>query len=201
MRDAPPLSMQEYDQIAAWYGRTRSRTIGIAALAELAASLTPGARVLDLGCGDGLPLSRFLVQEGFDVVGLDSSAEMVHRFRGHLPGVAVRCESAEDAYFAEGSFEAVVAWGVLFHLSESAQESVVHNVAAWLEPGGTFLFTSAEAEGVQRGTMDGVAFQYHSLGRRRYADLLERAGLHLETDYRDEGDNHTYVSRKTSSER
>ena len=48
--------MREYDRIAAWYTRTRS-DVGLASVAAFADRLASGARVLDLGCGDGLPLT------------------------------------------------------------------------------------------------------------------------------------------------
>lgn len=189
--------MREYDQIAEWYTSTRSPTVGVPDLAAFVRALPPRARVLDLGCGDGVPISRFLVQEGFDVTALDSSAEMVRRFRANLPGVPVRCERAEDARFAAGSFEAVVAWGALFHLPEAGQGLVIQKVSGWLAPAGRFLFTSGDVEGTREGVMGGVAFRYVSLGRRGYRTLLARSGMRLVEDHTDAAGNHTYVAEKT----
>ena len=186
--------MHEYDQIAAWYTRTRSASVGVPDLAALARTLPPGASVLDIGCGDGVPLSRFLVDDGFAVTGLDSSAEMVRRFRARLPGVPVWHGWADASDFEAGSFDAVVAWGVLFHLSVEEQGALVRKVSAWIRPGGRFLFTSGDVEGEREGTMDGVAFRYVSLDRDGYRRLLARSGLRLTTDYADAYDNHVYIA-------
>ena len=190
--------MREYDQIAEWYASTRSPTAGVPDLAAFARALPPRARVLDLGCGDGVPISQFLVREGFDVTALDSSSEMVARYRAHFPSVPIRCERAQEALFPAEAFEAVVAWGVLFHLSEAEQEAVVWRVSGWLKPGGRLLFTSGELEGVSEGEMDGVTFQYASLGASGYRDLMERAGMRLESHHSDAWENHVYVAARAA---
>jgi len=48
-------------------------------VAELAALLRPRARVLDLGCGAGVPATKLLAARNFDVLGLDISAVQVAR--------------------------------------------------------------------------------------------------------------------------
>ncbi|MDH5462616.1 MAG: class I SAM-dependent methyltransferase, partial [Candidatus Bathyarchaeota archaeon] len=42
-------------------------------------------RVLDLGCGTGLPYARILVEKGFDVLGVDLSGEMVKVASENVP--------------------------------------------------------------------------------------------------------------------
>ncbi len=190
--------MREYDQIAEWYVAARNPEVGIPDLQAFARLLPPDARVLDLGCGDGVPVSRLLTRAGFDVVGLDSSPEMIARYRANFPGVPTRCERVEGASFAAETFEAVVAWGVLFHLSEAEQRAVIRKVGDWLRPGGRLLFTSGESEGTSEGEMDGVPFQYISLGMSGYRDVVERAGMRLEAEHRDEWGNHVYVAAKAA---
>ena len=188
--------MREYDLIAEWYTRTRSPTAGVAEVAAFAAELPAGARVLDLGCGDGVPVTRRLVRGGFGVTALDSSAEMARRFRTAVPGVPVRCERAEDARFPTSSLDAVVAWGVLFHLSEADQRAVIAAVSGWLRPGGRFLFTSGDVAGVREGVMDGVAFRYVSLDPSGYRRALAEAGMRWVRLRTDADGNPTYVAEK-----
>ncbi|MEM1056500.1 MAG: class I SAM-dependent methyltransferase [Bacteroidota bacterium] len=190
--------MHEYDQIAEWYASARSPDAGLADVRDFVRRLPPHARILDLGCGTGVPTTQFLVQEGFGVAGLDSSAEMVARFRARFPEVPVRCGRAQDARYPTASFGAVVAWGVLFHLEAKDQTTVIQRVADWLTPGGRFLFTSAEEAGTREDEMDGVTFPYVSLGVEGYRDALEAAGLRLEAHHRNAWDNHVYLAHKTA---
>lgn len=189
-----PLGMREYDEIAEWFTATRSPTIGVPDLTALAQTLPPHARVLDLGCGDGIPVSRLLLREGFDLTALDSSPEMVRRYRINFPDVPTQCVRVQDAHFAPASFEAVVAWGVLFHLSETEQATAIRKVSEWVRPGGRFLFTSGDTQGVAESDMNGVAFRYTSLGIGAYRRLLEGAGMRLEHHYADAWGNYVYVA-------
>jgi len=52
----------------------------------LITQLTPPARVLDLGCGSGLPTSKQLIDAGVEVVGVDESAEMLGLAKEQAPG-------------------------------------------------------------------------------------------------------------------
>ncbi len=188
--------MREYDRIAAWYADVRDPEVGLPDLKALARTLPPGACVLDVGCGHGIPVSRFLVEQGFRVTGLDSSPEMIARYRVAVPGAEARCEDVRSASFEPASFDAVVAWGVLFHLSPADQVAVLQSVSGWLRPSGRLLFTSGDTAGEAVGTMDGVAFRYDSLGVPGYRRALEQAGLVLEASHDDAWDNHVYVARK-----
>ncbi|MEL6615551.1 MAG: class I SAM-dependent methyltransferase, partial [Bacteroidota bacterium] len=194
---AQPLApMREYDQIAEWYSRVRDPESGAADVEAFLQTLPPEARVLDLGCGDGVPVTRLLIEGGCEVVGLDSSAEMIARFQASFPEVDARHERAQEAVFEPESFHAVVAWGVLFHLSPEDQRDVIARVAGWLVSGGRFLFTSAEREGETESEMDGVTFPYISLGENGYREALHRAGLRLERATTNAWDNHVYVAHK-----
>lgn len=190
--------MHEYDQIAEWYARARDPEIGLPELEDLARQLPPQGRVLDLGCGNGIPISRFLIEEGFDVVAVDSSPEMIERYRAHFPGVPTRCQPIQEACFAAEAFDGVVAWGVLFHLSAADQRTVIFEVSKWLKPGGRLLFTSGDVEDSTEGEMNGVAFRYVSLGVAGYQELLGRAGLKLKSHASDASDNYVYVAEKVT---
>lgn len=57
----------------------------LASGAWLADTLPAGSRVLDLGCGTGLPSARQLVDSGHRVVGIDLSPSMIRLARQNVP--------------------------------------------------------------------------------------------------------------------
>jgi len=98
--------VREYDLIADWYRGDRSRSIGVPEALAAVASLARGSRILDLGCGNGSPITDALVTAGYRVVGLDSSRGMLERFRVNLPDTpAVRGDS-RTCPFVDGVFDA-----------------------------------------------------------------------------------------------
>jgi SAM-dependent methyltransferase len=102
------------------------------ALAELL-TITPGERLLDVGCGDGALTERW-VQRGAVVVGVDDAEDMVQSARRR--GLDVRRVDARALPF-EGEFDAAVSNAVLHWISDLA--SVLTGVHRALRPGGRFV--------------------------------------------------------------
>jgi SAM-dependent methyltransferase len=192
--------MHEYDLIADWYAGDRSRSIGVSeALAALKA-LPLGALVLDVGCGNGVPVTDALVTAGYRAVGLDTSARMLARFRLNLSQTPVVRGDARACPFADATFDASISWGLLFHLTPREQVTLLTSISRVLKPGAPFLFTGAEIAGVDddtnagiTGTMNGVTFRYWAVAS--YRPLLSAAGFELESVY-DDPDVSTYYSAR-----
>lgn len=191
--------MDSYNQIVRWYAEERSKsTIGIPEVRSLLQMLDKGARILDVGCGTGVPIGRYIAEQNqFSLFGIDSSAEMVARFRENLPEASVECVRIQESDFFSLTFDAAISWGVLFHLLPEDQEIVLAKIASALKVGGYLLFTAGhEEEGERRGVMDGVEFSYFSLGREKYERILSAHGLKVLDEHFDEGENYYYFARK-----
>jgi trans-aconitate methyltransferase len=93
----------------------------------------PGERVLDIGCGDGA-LTAKIAARGAEVVGVDTSEEMVKAARGR--GVDARVLSAEKLEF-DSEFDAVFSNAALHWMSD--QDAVLRGVRRSLKPGGRFV--------------------------------------------------------------
>jgi 2-polyprenyl-3-methyl-5-hydroxy-6-metoxy-1,4-benzoquinol methylase len=59
----------------------RSGKIGVTDIQKFTLSLPASAKILDLGCGDGFPISSYLARHGFDLFANDSSKKMIDRYR------------------------------------------------------------------------------------------------------------------------
>lgn len=97
--------------------------------------LPPGARVLDLGCGSGLPTAVQLADVGFDVVGTDESGRMLELAGQRVPGgTFLQRDMRELADL--GTFDAVVSFFSLLMLSKADIAGVLAAVRAQLVDGG-----------------------------------------------------------------
>ncbi|WP_116107338.1 class I SAM-dependent methyltransferase [Lewinella sp. IMCC34191] len=190
-------SSNGYERIAAdfiAYRGTGANAVGVAAVHAWARSLPDGASVLDLGCGPGIPLTGVLVEAGLDVYGIDASPTLVAEFTENFPRLPVACEAAEASDFFGRSFDAVLAWGLLFLLSPRAQATVIRGVAEALRPGGRLLFTAPYQEVQWEDAMTGRPSV--SLGSEGYRALLTAAGLSLSEEYEDREENHYFSCTK-----
>jgi len=102
--------------------------------------------VLDIGCGPGFLLREFR-DRGWQVHGTEFSAPSAAHARDVLQ-LPIAVGDVSALQFQDGSFDAVVMWHVLEHMTDP--QSTVAQVARLLRPGGIFLcavpnFGSAEA--------------------------------------------------------
>ena len=114
-------------------------------LAELAGQLPPGAAVLDLGCGAGVPATGWLAQR-FAVTGVDFSVKQLELARRNAPSASFIKADMTDLEFAPETFDAVVALHSIIHVPRAEHPALIGNIRRWLKPGGGFLATWALGE-------------------------------------------------------
>jgi cyclopropane fatty-acyl-phospholipid synthase-like methyltransferase len=136
-----------YDRVAERYLATKDAEdpTTLAALEELARELPPYAAVLDLGCGAGVPVTRWLAQR-FAVTGVDISARQLELARRHVPEARFLKADMADVGFAPETFGAVVAFHSIIHVPRAEHPALLGKVHHWLKPGGGLLATWAVGE-------------------------------------------------------
>ena len=174
-----PEVTETYDKIAAWFDGARSRTlIERPYLDELTGALRPGAAILDLGCGVGEPIMRYLVERGFAVTGVDASAAMIAIARPRFPGTPLLVGDMRRLDLGR-RFGAVIAWHSFFHLPHDDQRAMFAVFAEHLEPGGLLMFTSGDEHGEVWSENGGEALYHASLDAGEYRRLLAAHGFAL----------------------
>ncbi|MGW7209871.1 class I SAM-dependent DNA methyltransferase [Streptomyces sp. NPDC054837] len=142
---------EAFDAIGDRYDEAFPHKEGQVASAEwLIGSLSAGSRVLDLGCGTGIPTARQLAQGGLDVVGVDLSDRMVTLARRQVPtGTFHRADIADlrpDGPRDLGRFDAVAAFFSLLMLERAEIPLAVRTIHHLLVPGGLFALSMVEAD-------------------------------------------------------
>jgi SAM-dependent methyltransferase len=190
--------MHAYDLIADWYASERSDQTGVAEVMALASSVPRSGRVLDIACGNGVPITRAPLNAEYRVVGFDTSANMLARFRVTCPAALAIRGCVIACPLANGMFDAAVAFGVLFHLTQPEQVQAIANVSRVLKAGAPFLFTSGDADGQDPRVemMNGVEFHYYSFTVEDYRRILDEHGFTLTSFHTDERGNSYYLAAK-----
>ena len=153
--------------------------------------LTPGSRILDVGCHVGLFV--MLAQEaGFDCRGIDISADAIKIGADHLGIAGLSVGTLEGTGFEPESFDCLMIWDVLEHVYNLME--VMKRCAAVLRPGGYFFAQVPNHRGVsarlktlacklclRHGRFHHFGFPWHLYHfSRRSLDLLTR-GVGLAT--------------------
>jgi SAM-dependent methyltransferase len=151
-------------------------------LSELAENLPARAKVLDLGCGCGVPATRWLVAHGYDVTGVDLSSVQIQRARELVPKARFICADMSRVRFPPRSFDAVIALYSLIHLPLTEQEDVIRSIHTWLQPGGPLL--AIVGAGTWTGTEDdwlgaAATMWWSHAETATYLRWLSESGFHV----------------------
>jgi SAM-dependent methyltransferase len=182
---SPATVARGYDALAGRYARWADRVsppLRERYAADLTSRLPPGARVLDLGCGPGVPVAR-LLDRRHAVIGVDISWEMVLLARQNVPqGRFVQGDMGSIA-FRPGMFDAVVAFHSLIHVPRVQHPTLFDRMGRWLRPGG-LLVASLGARDLPVGTdpnwLGSGPMSWSFFDAETNLRLLTEAGLAME---------------------
>jgi SAM-dependent methyltransferase len=155
-------------------------------IAPLEASLGPGARLLDVGCGDGeLLLALRRRRPDLALYGLDWHFPPPTRERLREAGITLIEAPLEDAVLPVAHFSAITLLQLIEHLWEPQRG--LDKLAAALVPGGRLLIETPNPDGYDRGlfrsgSWGGYYFPRHLnvFSPDELALVLRRAGLVVE---------------------
>ncbi len=144
-----------------------------------------GQRVLELGCGCGIPVTKTLT-EVCDVTGVDISRVQLARARKLVPGVSLVEADMCRLAFRAAAFRGVVAFYSLIHVPLDDQRALLGRLWEWLEPRG-FLLASV---GYQKWTgseedwcgVPGAMMFWSHEDRATYRRWFEEAGFVIERE-------------------
>jgi predicted TPR repeat methyltransferase len=120
----------------------------------LIAGLPSRARVLDHGCGAGLPTARQLADAGLEVLGVDESERMLRLARERVPAARFEQRDLRDLDPALGTFDAATSFFALLMLPRADIPGVLTGIAARMREGGLL------ALGMVAGDLDAVEIEF-----------------------------------------
>ena len=130
-----------YDQMARAYLESRDVAgADVLLLADLIDRLPRDARVLDAGCGAGVPVTR-LLGEAARVTGVDISQAQLRLARQHVPSAALVCADIGAPGFREASFDGICSYYAVIHVPRDEHPALVRNFHRILKPHGYLLLT------------------------------------------------------------
>jgi SAM-dependent methyltransferase len=151
------------------------------------ALIPPGGSVLDLGCGMGEPIARYLIEAGYALTGVDSSASMIALCKGRFPAQVWHVADMRNLALAR-TFDGILAWDSFFHLNHNDQRRMFPVFAAHAAPGAALMFTSGPAHDEAVGEYQGEKLYHASLGPAEYRSLLTQNGFTVEAHIANDAD-------------
>lgn len=151
-----PYSRLDYRRLIAWPARIqREWPLIEEVLTESPLSSERPRRLLDLGCGTG-EHARFLVEQGFEVVGVDASESMIDKALDQTPPAGLRFvhgDVSELERLTEGHFDGAICLGnTLPHIkTDQALADFLAGLRRRLAPGASWILQMLNYERIVAG--------------------------------------------------
>jgi SAM-dependent methyltransferase len=172
-KDADRIIGLYQDRARAW-DEMRPRALMERAWLDRFIGLLPACgSVLDIGCGSGEPIARYLIEAGLDLAGVDASPAMIAMCRTRFP--ERDWTVADMRRLALGRrFDGLLAWDSFFHLTPEDQRAMFPIFAAHAGQAAALMFTSGPRHGEAIGAFHGEPLYHGSLDPAEYRSLLDK---------------------------
>jgi len=172
-----------YDVLAEAYLRVRgSDSEDVRLLGELSTRLADGERVLDAGCGAGVPITQTL-SERFRVIGVDVSERQLALARENVPNAEFIQADLVTLDLPDATFEAIVSYYAIIHVPREEHPALLANFHRMLIPGGLLLVSMGAGDNpddTEDNWLDGGATMYWShYGREDNLRMIVETGFQI----------------------
>jgi SAM-dependent methyltransferase len=139
-----------------------------------------GGRVLDVGCGTGVPTARQLLDAGLTVTGIDISPGMLELARRNVPEADLRLLDVAEVDEALGAFDAIAAFFSLLLLPRKDIPDALGQLRSLLAPGGLLVVGMVETD-LDDFPIDflGMPVRVSGYPRDQLADIVTAAGFEV----------------------
>lgn len=179
------MNKNSYNRIIAHWIKARNNSIVNKPIIDFANKISSNGNILDIGCGTGLPISKYFSEHNFSIIGIDTSDKMLEIAKSNEIKNTQFLLCNFYNFDSNERFDGIIAWDSLFHFPKQRQKEIYDKVYNLLKPGGFFLFTHGKEENEHIGEMFGEQFYYSCLSKDFVLDLMNEIGFELEYSIED----------------
>jgi cyclopropane fatty-acyl-phospholipid synthase-like methyltransferase len=169
-----------YDKAADNYAKSRNQFESLKYLKIFAEFVEKGKTILDVGCGAGKPVDKFLVKQGYAVNGIDISEKMISLAKKNVPQAFYEVKDMSLLKEGEYCVNGIVSFYAIFHTPREKHQDLLKTFASFIPNGGALLITMGanEWEGTEENFHGAKMFWSH-YGAEKNKELVEKAGFKI----------------------
>jgi ubiquinone/menaquinone biosynthesis C-methylase UbiE len=179
MAEKKEIVRKGYDEIAREYQANRHIFDNVEVLKEFSNYLPKNARILDAGCGAGVPCAKLLVQAGFEVVGIDFSASMLKMAKKNVPEATLIKEDMTKLGFRDNAFDGLVALYSIIHVPREMHASLYQSFHRILKPDGIMLICLGSDEWEGEDEYFGARMFWSEYSLDEAMQMVKNAGIQI----------------------
>ena len=139
--------------------------------------------LLEIGCGSGRD-AGFMYQNGYNILAIDGSREMIAEAKRCHPELAGRLEVVkipDELRFEPSSFDGVYSIATLMHLEKDMIDQTIEKIAKMMKLGAKFFFSvSVQRDDVDDQGKDEKGRHFTTMSKDEWVKCCEKHRLQLE---------------------
>ena len=168
-----------YNRIAKAYYSERNLFKNEEEIRIFISHLPESGTVLDIGCGGGVPVLRTLVDNGYDVKGIDFSQGMLDLAKQNVPEAELILGDITKIELEFESFDGIISTYAFIHIFRTQHPLLYMKIYSWLKPGGIMLVSTAQTEWEEVHDYFGVPMAWSHPAARESLQLVHNAGFEI----------------------
>jgi SAM-dependent methyltransferase len=185
-----------YDEIAYEYLETKDKSTLIFAH-ELEQQLKPGSKILDAGCGAGIPIAKYL-SKNFEVFGIDISQKQIELAIENVPLGKFKKTDLGTSGFDPEFFDGIICMYALIHVDRKRHLEILKEFYTILKEPGFLMICMGLEDWEGEEEYLGTKMFWSHYDRKTNLELLQKTGFSIlwEKDWanpKDPNDRHLFV--------
>lgn len=167
-----------YNKVAENYSSQRDQFKNDKYLERLVELLMPGSTILDIGCGSGVPIDKYLADKGFKVMGIDISEKQVGLAKNNVPEATYEVKDMSELREGDYQVDTVVSFYAIFHIPREQHQELFRKINSFLPKDGLVLVTmgAGEWEGTEKD-FHGTKMWWSHHGAEKNREIIKNAGF------------------------
>ncbi len=170
-----------HTKIAKKYHMQRNIYISNPLLARFSRFLPKGSRVLDLGCGAGVPVTKFLINKGYKVTGIDFAEGMLKLARKNVRNARFIKMDITRMRFPSNFFDGAVSFYAIIHIPREKHSKIYRSLHKILKPNGVMMLNASGTNTWEETVRNylGVPMFWSFYNPKRTAKMIKNSGFEI----------------------
>ena len=148
-------------------------------ISEFMNYIPKNGRVLDAGCGAGVPILEELTKQGFKAVGVDISYSMLGLSQWHVPDAELIQADLIQLGLRKETFHGIISAFAIIHIPREYHKAVYAQLYGLLKPGGVFLVSTGSTSWEGVGDWYGVSMSWSHYEPNTSLIMIEEIGFEI----------------------
>ncbi|MFW9926725.1 MAG: class I SAM-dependent methyltransferase, partial [Candidatus Thorarchaeota archaeon] len=168
-----------YDKIAQDYLEQREQYCNDREIQEFIDLLPEKAKVLDIGCGGGVPILKMMLEKGFVATGIDFSKSMLELAKKNVPEAELIYGDVTKTDFESNSFDGIISTYAIIHIHKSLHPVIYSRIHDWLKPSGVMLMGTSHSDWEEIAEYHGVDMAWSHPAPPASLQMVRNTGLEV----------------------